>query len=106
MLAACGSNNSKDSSKVERGESAQILVVDAGVKTDVPECDQAIDKYLRCLDSMPPDHREQMKARFLEQAASWRAAAAQLTDKREMAASCKAQEALMRKATEAAGCRW
>lgn len=74
----------------------------------VPECDECIAKYEKCLDSKVSDaaQRKQMKTSFARIAEQWRKVASTPNGKSLLTTSCKAGFEDMKKAMAAYGCEW
>ena len=77
-----------------------------GDKVGVPECDEYIEKYTKCIsDKVPEAARGSMKDAMDASAKAWREAAAG-PGKDGLAAACKAALDAAKQATAAMGCEW
>jgi len=77
-----------------------------GDKIGVPECDEYIEKYSKCInDKMPEASRQQMKDAMDQSAKAWKEAAAG-PGKDSLAAGCKAALDAAKQATASMGCEW
>jgi hypothetical protein len=75
-------------------------------KIGVPECDEYIEKYTKCIeDKMPEEGREAAKTAMDQTVSAWREAA-QGPGKDAMAEGCKAALEAVKKSSEAFGCEW
>ncbi len=71
----------------------------------VPECDDYISKYEKCINSKVPEMaRATMKAAFDQTRASWKSAAATPEGKQGLAAACKMAMDSTKQAVAAYGC--
>ena len=77
-----------------------------GDKIGVPECDEYIEKYSKCInDKMPEASRQQMKDAMDQSAKAWKEAAAG-PGKDSLAAGCKAALDAAKQSTASMGCEW
>ncbi|MFO0635802.1 MAG: hypothetical protein U0168_23420 [Nannocystaceae bacterium] len=77
-----------------------------GDKVGVPECDEYIEKYTKCIsDKVPEAARGSMKDAMDASAKAWREAASG-PGKDGLAAACKAALDAAKQATAAMGCEW
>ena len=75
-------------------------------KIGVPECDEYIEKYSKCImDKMPEASRQQMKDAMDQSAKAWKEAAAG-PGKDSLAAGCKAALDAAKQSTASMGCEW
>jgi hypothetical protein len=77
-----------------------------GDKIGIPECDEYIEKYTKCIqDKMPEASRQQMKDAMDQSVKAWKEAAAGPA-KDGLATSCKAALDAAKQATSSMGCEW
>jgi hypothetical protein len=77
-----------------------------GDKIGVPECDEYIEKYMKCIEEkMPEAAREQTKQAMQQSVDAWKEAASG-PGKDQLADACKAALDAAKKGTEALGCEW
>lgn len=75
-------------------------------KIGVPECDEYITKYLKCIEEkMPEAAREQTRKAVQQSIDAWKQAA-EGPGKDTLAQTCKTALETAKKATEAMGCEW
>ena len=76
-------------------------------KIGVPECDEYISKYSKCIGDKAPDAvKEQMKKAFDTAVDGWKKAAATEAGKAALANGCKMALDAAKKSSEAWGCEW
>ena len=73
------------------GEKKGEPAVADSAQTGIPECDEYLTKYARCIDEkFPVEQRQQMKQGLAQTAEAWKAAKDRAADiKTQMAAACK-----------------
>ncbi len=81
------------------------VVAPSADSVGVPECDDYISKYERCINSKVPEMaRGALKTAFDQTRASWKAAAATPEGKQGLAMGCKAAADASKQAVAAYGC--
>jgi hypothetical protein len=74
--------------------------------TGIPECDEYLVKYMRCIEHTMPEAAREATLQALEQSVeAWRTAAAS-AGAEALAESCKTASEAARRAFEASGCSW
>jgi len=77
-----------------------------GDKIGIPECDEYIEKYTKCIsDKVPEAARQQMKDAMDQSTKAWKEAAAGPA-KDGLATACKAALDAAKQATASMGCEW
>lgn len=87
LVAACGKSEAPAETKDAATAEAPAATATAGVaETGVPECDDYLNKVMACIkDKVPEAQRKMMEDGIKQSKASW----ASITDKTQMAATCK-----------------
>ncbi|MFO1518142.1 MAG: hypothetical protein U1F57_00535 [bacterium] len=79
----------------------------AGDKIGVPECDEYIEKYQKCITSKVPEMaRGQLKSAFDQAISAWKQAAATPEGKQGLSMGCKMALDSAKQSTAAFGCEW
>lgn len=75
-------------------------------KIGVPECDEYIEKYMKCIEEKMPEAAREQTLKAMEQSVDAWKQAAQGPGKEQLAQTCKTALETAKKATEAMGCEW
>lgn len=101
MVQACA----KASKESGQNPTPTTSTAPAADSIGVPECDDYISKYEKCVNSKVPEMaRAAMKSAFDQTRASWKTAAATPEGKQGLAAACKMAHDSTKQAVAAYGC--
>ncbi|HOU90314.1 MAG TPA: hypothetical protein PLU22_04670 [Polyangiaceae bacterium] len=90
-------------------EKAEASSAGGGDKIGVPECDEYIEKYEKCLTTstkIPDAAKQSMKGSFDQMRTSWKQAAATPAGKAGLGMGCKQAMESTKQAMAAYGCEW
>lgn len=100
-LSACSKTGSSPAGAMTAAPAA------VGGKVGIPECDDYIDKYQKCLSGkVPAAAQAAMKAGFDQTVDAWQKTAATPEGKTGLAMACKAAIDGSKQAMNAYGCEW
>lgn len=99
MVSACGKEEAPKAD--DAAATAPAATSTASVETGVPECDQYLTKVMACVkDKVPEAQRKMLEDGINQSKASW----ASVTDKTQLAATCKAAMDQAKASYSAMGC--
>ena len=104
FLSACSGEGAekKEGATVEAASSGELAQTAAGA-TGVPECDEYLTKVMACVeDKMPAEQKDMLKKALDDSKASW----AQVTDKTQLANTCKQAMDQAKASYSAMGCQF
>ncbi|MBN2192160.1 MAG: hypothetical protein JW751_05040 [Polyangiaceae bacterium] len=107
VLLAC--KNPLGGSKEEKAEDSKSEGASSGDKVGVPECDEYIEKYEKCLTSsskIPDAAKTTMKQSFDQMRKSWKDSASNPAAKAALATGCKQAMESAKTAMAAYDCQW
>ena len=106
-LVACKMLDGDDKGEKAEGSESSGESASGGDSVGVPECDEYITKYQKCIEDKVPDAaKEQMKKSFETMRTSWKQAASTEAGKAGLAQGCKTAMESAKTAMKAYGCEF
>jgi len=109
LLGACSKQETAPAAKTEGAPAAATAAAPSGGagKVGVPECDEYVDKYQKCISGkVPAAAQAALKAGFDTAVTQWQKAAATPEGKNGLAMACKAALDAAKQSMGAYGCEW
>lgn len=107
LVGACSKQETAPAASTQGAPAAVAAAPSGAGKVGVPECDEYVDKYQKCISGkVPAAAQAALKAGFDTAVTQWQKAAATPEGKSSLAMACKAALDAAKQSMGAYGCEW